>query len=64
MKKVIKLTESDLIRIVKRVLEEQSVVGTIKDGVPIIFHNIGGQVFADPYNNIKGGSRIAWVKRA
>jgi hypothetical protein len=32
MKKVIKLTESDLIRIVKRVLEEQSVVGTIKDG--------------------------------
>jgi hypothetical protein len=33
-------------------------------GVPIIFHNIGGQVFADPYNNIKGGSRIAWVKRA
>ena len=40
------------------------VVGAIKDGVPIVFHNIGGQVWADPYNNLKGGSRIAWVKRA
>ena len=40
------------------------VVGAIKDGVPIVFHNIGGQVWADPYNNLKGDSRIAWVKRA
>jgi peptidoglycan hydrolase-like protein with peptidoglycan-binding domain len=40
------------------------VVAAIDNGVPIVFHNIGGQVFADPYNNIKGGSRIAWVKRA
>lgn len=40
------------------------VVGATKDGVPIVFHNIGGQVWADPYNNLKGGSRIAWVKRA
>ncbi|NBU81953.1 MAG: hypothetical protein EBS55_09935 [Flavobacteriaceae bacterium] len=40
------------------------IVGAIKDGVPIVFHNIGGQVFADPYNNLKGGSKIAWVKRA
>jgi hypothetical protein len=40
------------------------VVGAIDNGVPIIFHNIGGQVYADPYNNIKGGSKIAWVKRA
>jgi hypothetical protein len=40
------------------------VVGAIDNGVPIIFHNIGGQVYADPYTNIKGGSKIAWVKRA
>jgi hypothetical protein len=33
MKKVIKLTESDLINIVKRVLEEQSVVGAPNNGV-------------------------------
>jgi hypothetical protein len=40
------------------------IVGAIDNGVPIIFHNIGGQVWADPYDNIKGDSRIAWVKRA
>jgi hypothetical protein len=40
------------------------VVGAIDNGTPIIFHNIGGQVYADPYTNIKGGSKIAWVKRA
>jgi len=40
------------------------VVGAIDNGVPIIFHNIGGQVYADPYTNIKNGSKIAWVKRA
>jgi len=39
------------------------VVGAIKNGVPIIFHNIGGQAWADPYTNLKGGSRIAWIKR-
>ena len=39
------------------------IVGAIKDGVPIVFHNIGGQVYADPYTNIKGDSKIAWVKR-
>ena len=40
------------------------IVGAIDNGVPIIFHNIGGQVWADPYNKLKGDSRIAWVKRA
>ena len=40
------------------------IVGAIDNGVPIIFHNIGSQVWADPYNNLKGDSRIAWVKRA
>jgi len=40
------------------------VVGAIDNGTPIIFHNIGGQVYADPYNNIKGGCKVAWVKRA
>jgi peptidoglycan hydrolase-like protein with peptidoglycan-binding domain len=40
------------------------IVGAIKDGVPLIFHNIDGQgVFSDPYNKLKGGAKIAWVKR-
>jgi hypothetical protein len=39
------------------------IVGAIKDGVPIVFHNIGGQVWADPYNNLHGGAKIAWIKR-
>ena len=40
------------------------IVGAIDNGVPIIFHNINGQVWADPYNNLRDDSRIAWVKRA
>ncbi len=39
------------------------IVGAIKDGVPIIFHNIHGNVMADPYNKISGDGRIAWVRR-
>ena len=34
-------------------------VGAIKDGVPLIFHNVGGDVISDPVSNL----RIAWVKR-
>lgn len=39
------------------------IVAAIKNGVPIIFHNIHGQVYSDPYNNLHGNSRICWVKR-
>jgi hypothetical protein len=39
------------------------IVAAIKNGVPIIFHNIHGQVYSDPYNNLHDGSRICWVKR-
>ncbi len=39
------------------------VVGAIKDGVPLIFHNITGSVFSDPYNKLKNGGKIVWVKR-
>ena len=39
------------------------IVGAIKDGVPIIFHNIHGQVYADPYTNITDGGKIVWVRR-
>lgn len=39
------------------------IVGAIKDGTPIIFHNIGGQVWADPANNMHGGCKVAWVRR-
>ena len=41
MKKIIKLTESDLIRIVQRVLEEQSVVGALKDAAERLTPNMG-----------------------
>lgn len=34
-------------------------VGAIKDGVPLIFHNVTGDVISDPASNL----RIAWVKR-
>ena len=39
------------------------IVGAIKNGVPLIFHNIGGMVYSDPFNKLKGGGKIAWVKR-
>ena len=39
------------------------IVGAIKDGVPIIFHNIHGQVFSDPFNKLTDDARIAWVRR-
>ena len=35
------------------------IVGAIKDGVPLIFHNVDGNVISDPASNLK----IAWVKR-
>lgn len=34
-------------------------VAAIKDGVPLIFHNVGGDVRSDPPSKL----RIAWVKR-
>ena len=40
------------------------IVGAIKDGVPIIFHNINQQVYADPYNRLVGNGKIMWVKRS
>lgn len=39
------------------------IVGAIKDGVPLIFHNIHGQVYSDPANNLRDNGRIAWVRR-
>ena len=35
------------------------IVGVEKNGVPLIFHNVGGNVKSDPADNLK----IAWVKR-
>jgi hypothetical protein len=40
------------------------IVGGIKNGVPLIFHNIGGDVYSDPYNKLRGGGKIAWIKRS
>jgi hypothetical protein len=39
------------------------IVGAIKNGVPLIFHNITGSVFSDPYNKLKNGGKIVWIKR-
>ena len=39
------------------------IVGAIKNGVPIIFHNIHGQVYADPVGSLKNGGRVAWIRR-
>ena len=35
------------------------IVGAIKDGKPLIFHNIGGNVISEPPSNLN----ITWVKR-
>jgi hypothetical protein len=39
------------------------IVGAIKNGVPIIFHNIHGQVYADPVGSLRDGGRVAWIRR-
>ena len=39
------------------------IVGAIKIGVPLVFHNITGSVFSDPYNKLKDGGKIVWIKR-
>lgn len=39
------------------------IVGAMKDGVPLVFHNIRGQVYSDPFNKLRGGGKIAWVRR-
>jgi hypothetical protein len=38
-------------------------VGAIVNNQPMIFHNIGGKVFADPFDKIRDGGKIAWVRR-
>lgn len=40
------------------------IVGAIKNGIPLIFHNISGDVYSDPYNKLRGGGKIAWIKRS
>jgi hypothetical protein len=39
------------------------IVGAIKDGIPMIFHNIKGVIHVDPYNKIVGGGKIMWIRR-
>jgi hypothetical protein len=38
-------------------------VGAIVNNQPIIFHNIGGNVFADPFDKIRDGGKVVWVRR-
>ena len=40
-----------------------SKVGAIKDGIPMIFHNISGVIHVDPYNKLVGGGKIMWIRR-
>jgi len=40
------------------------IVGGKKNGVPLIFHNIGGDVYSDPYNKLRDGGKIVWIKRS
>lgn len=40
------------------------IVGGVKNGVPLVFHNISGNVFSDPYNKLRGGGKIMWIKRS
>ena len=35
------------------------IVGALKDGVPLVFHNVTGNVKSDPINNLN----VAWIKR-
>jgi hypothetical protein len=39
------------------------IVGEVKNGVPIIFHNIGGTVYADPLGKLQGDGKIMWIKQ-
>ena len=39
------------------------IVGALKGGKPIIFHNISGNVYGDPITDISGDGRIAWIRR-
>jgi hypothetical protein len=38
-------------------------IGAISNNKPMVFHNIGGKVFADPVDKIKDGGKIVWVRR-
>jgi peptidoglycan hydrolase-like protein with peptidoglycan-binding domain len=39
------------------------IVAFEKNGVPLVVHNIGGTVYSDPYNALKGGGKIMWIRR-
>jgi peptidoglycan hydrolase-like protein with peptidoglycan-binding domain len=39
------------------------IVAFQKDGVPLVVHNIGGTVYSDPYNALKDGGKIMWIRR-
>jgi len=39
------------------------IVGAIKVGIPMIFHNIKGIIHVDPYNKLVGGGKIMWIRR-
>lgn len=39
------------------------IVAFEKDGVPLVVHNIGGTVYSDPWDKLKGNGKIMWIRR-
>ena len=39
------------------------IVAFEKNGVPLVVHNISGTVYSDPWDKLKGGGKIMWVRR-
>lgn len=39
------------------------IVAFEKNGVPLVVHNIGGTVYSDPWDKLKGNGKIMWVRR-
>lgn len=39
------------------------IVAFEKNGVPLVVHNIGGTVYSDPWDKLRGGGKIMWIRR-
>ena len=39
------------------------IVAFEKNGVPLVVHNISGTVYSDPWDKLKGGGKIMWIRR-
>lgn len=39
------------------------IVAFEKNGVPLVVHNISGTVYSDPWDKLRGGGKIMWIRR-